>query len=350
MALFKAALLLLLSCCLVQNASSFWYGHDISSILMLENSGQTYKDLNGVVRKSDAILQSGGMNSVRSRIWVNPKDGNYNLDYNLRLAKRVKAAGLSFYLDFHYSDTWADPSHQTIPAGWPNTLDPLLTQVYNYTKATITAFINQGTPVDIVSLGNEIRNGLLWPVGTTSSFSNIAKILNATAYAVKDASGNNQPKIMIHIDNGWNIDEQTYFYDSVQKTGAFSSSLYDIQGVSYYPFYGTGATLANLKVSLNTMVSKYAKDIVVAETNWPWNCPGVTLSEKNIPISPAGQITWVDDVITILNALPSGHGKGVYYWEPAWIGNAGLGSSCVSNLLFNNSGSALPSVNMYGSH
>jgi len=254
---------------------------------------------------------------------------------------------LVFYLDIHYSDTWADPSKQTIPSGWPTTLNPLLEQVYSYTKNVTASFVAQGTPLDIVSLGNEIRNGLLWPVGTTSSFSNIAKILNASSHAVKDGQPSNTPKLMIHIDDGYSSSEQTYFYDSLLGTGSFSASSYDIQGVSFYPFYGSGATLANLKSTLNTMISKYGKDIVVAETDWPINCPGVSLSEKNIPISPSGQVTWVDDINAIVNSLPNGRGKGIFYWEPGWISNANLGSGCVSNLLFNSTGAALPSVNMF---
>ena len=90
-------------------------GADISSLLMLEGKGQTYKTTAGATTPLEKILASSGVNSVRQRVWVNPSDGNYNLDYNLRLAKRVKAAGMSVYLDLHLSDTWADPGHQVRP-------------------------------------------------------------------------------------------------------------------------------------------------------------------------------------------------------------------------------------------
>jgi arabinogalactan endo-1,4-beta-galactosidase len=116
-------------------------------------------------------------------------------------------------------------------------------------------------------------------------------------------------------------------------------------GVSFYPFYGKSATLANLKSSLTALVNKLGKDVFIAETNWPEACSGVTLSEPSVPVSAAGQQTWVKDVVAVMNALPGGHGVGIcasawcavlgvaddaaaVYWEPGWIGNANLGSSC----------------------
>ena len=107
---------LLLAPCVVLGDTITYKGADISSLLMLEAKGQTYKTTGGVTTALEKILASSGVNSVRQRVWVNPSDGNYNLDYNLKLAKRVKAAGMSVYLDLHLSDTWADPSHQVCTA------------------------------------------------------------------------------------------------------------------------------------------------------------------------------------------------------------------------------------------
>jgi len=328
-----------------ESQANFYNGHDISSLLMLESQGKSWKGTDGKTEKLETILSSGGCNFIRSRIWVNPRDGNYNLDYNLRLAKRAKSAGLGFYLDFHYSDTWADPAHQTAPAGWPTEIGALSNQVYTYTKDVVKAFVDQGTVVDMASIGNEITGGLLWPTGKTSSFYNVSRLLHSAAFGVKD--GSSSTKIMIHIDNGWDAGRQTYFYDHVLAAGQLLSTDYDIQGVSFYPFYGTSATLSNLKSSLNTMISKYGKDVIVAETNWPVSCPGVALSEPSIPVSVGGQTTWMKDILSILGGLPGGHGKGVFYWEPAWLTNANLGSHCSSNLLFDSSGNAYSSVNMY---
>ncbi|KAI8577391.1 hypothetical protein K450DRAFT_266408 [Umbelopsis ramanniana AG] len=294
---------------------------------MLEAAGQKYY-VSGTQKKFDAIIQSAGANYVRSRIWVNPSDGYYNLAYNLALAKRAKALGLKFYLDFHYSG------------------NNLSWQVYNYTKSVVTSFVSQGTPVDMVAIGNEITNGLLWPTGSTSNWANIASILHSAAWGVKDAS-TTQPLIVVHTDNGWNQATQTWFYSNLMAQGTFLSTDFDIMGFSFYPFYGTSATLANLKATLNYMISTYGKDVIIAETDFPNSCSGVTLSESSIPISAAGQTTWVKDIVSLLEGLPNGHGKGVFYWEPAWVGNAGLGSSCTSALLVDSSGNTLSSINMY---
>ncbi|KAI8099289.1 arabinogalactan endo-1,4-beta-galactosidase [Halteromyces radiatus] len=327
-------------------SSSFYYGHDISSLPMLENKGQKYY-LNGAQEAFDKILISGGANFVRSRIWVNPSDGVYGLDYNLALAKRIKAEGLGFYLDFHYSDTWADPSAQTIPSGWPTDVSNLSWEVYNYTKATVEAFVAAGVHIDIVSIGNEINNGLLWPTGTSSSFSNIAQILHSAAWGVKDGDSSDTPYILVHTANGWDESTQTWFYSSLLAEGSFLLTDFDLIGFSFYPFYGTSATIQNLVTTANKMISLYGKDIVVSETDWPNSCSGVTLSDTSIPVSAAGQSTWVQDVVTAVKGLSSGKGKGVFYWEPGWVGNAALGSSCSSAILTDNSGNALSSVNMY---
>ncbi|KAM3581707.1 hypothetical protein VKS41_005869 [Umbelopsis sp. WA50703] len=333
--------------CLLSRASAatLYLGHDISSLPMLEATGQKYY-VNGTQKKFDAIIQAAGTNYIRSRIWVNPSNGDYNLAYNLALAKRASALGLKFYLDFHYSDTWADPSHQTIPAGWPTDIDDLSWQVYNYTKSVITSFVSQGTPVDMVAIGNEITNGLLWPTGNTSSWPNIARLLHSASWGVKDAS-TTQPLIVVHTDNGWNQATQTWFYSNLMAQGTFLSTDFDIMGFSFYPFYGTSATLANLKTTLEYMISTYGKDVIIAETDFPNSCSGVTLSESNIPVSAAGQTEWVGDIISLLEALPDSHGKGVFYWEPGWVGNAGLGSACTSALLVDSSGNTLSSINMY---
>jgi len=93
-------------------AALTYKGVDWSSTLMLENSGKSFKTTSGTTEPFETILRASGVNTVRQRLWVNPADGNYNLAYNVKLAQRAKAAGLEVYLDMHFSDTWADPSHQ----------------------------------------------------------------------------------------------------------------------------------------------------------------------------------------------------------------------------------------------
>jgi len=207
--------------------------------------------------------------------------------------------------------------------------------------------------VDIYSIGNEIDNGLLWPIGKTPNYDNIAMLLKQASLGIKAGMSTTNPsKILIHISSGWDIWHQSTFYDGVFQTNSFSLDDFDIQGVSYYPFYGTGATLANLNESLTSMANKYKKQIVVAETDWPYACPnGPVLSEPSIPISAAGQLEWVHDILDVVEHVPMGLGIGLFYWEPAWIGNAGLGSKCSDALLFNatshDKGTARSSINFW---
>lgn len=226
---------------------------------------------------------------------------------------------------------------QTTPSSWSTTdINTLTWQVYNYTLEVCNTFASNNLDVSIVSIGNEIRNGLLWPLGKTSSYTNIAKILHSAAWGVKDSDLSTTPKIMIHLDNGWSWDQQKYFYDTVLASGsALVSSDFDYIGVSYYPFYNSAATLASLKTSLTNLKSNYGKGVVVVETNWPYSCPSPAYSFpsdlKDIPFSVAGQETFLQRLGDVVEAAG---GLGIYYWEPAWVDNAGLGSSCDDNLFF----------------
>ncbi|KAI0600138.1 family 53 glycosyl hydrolase [Biscogniauxia sp. FL1348] len=324
-------------------------GADWSSVVVEEKSGISYTTSSGTSQSLEKILADSGVNTVRQRIWVNPSDGNYNLDYNLQLAKRAKAAGLEIYLDLHYSDTWADPAHQTIPSGWPTAIDDLAWQVYNYTLDVANQFAAAGISPSIISIGNEIRAGLLWPTGTTSNFYNIAQLLHSGAWGVKDSDLTTQPRIMIHLDNGWDWETQKWFYTSVLAEGPLVESDFDMMGVSYYPFYNSAATLASLKTSLTNMASTWGKEIVVAETNWPTSCSSPAYAFPSdltsIPFSAEGQTTFVQKVAAVVAGVSNG--VGLFYWEPAWVDNAGLGSSCESNTMFSYPGKALSSLNVF---
>ncbi|KAL2178483.1 family 53 glycosyl hydrolase [Thermothelomyces heterothallicus CBS 202.75] len=185
------------------DAALTYRGVDWSSVVVEERAGVSYKNTNGNAQPLENILAANGVNMVRQRVWVNPADGIYNLDYNIAIAKRAKAAGLGVYIDFHYSDTWADPAHQTTPAGWPSDIDNLSWKLYNYTLDAANRLQNAGIQPTIVSIGNEIRAGLLWPTGRTENWANIARLLHSAAWGIKDSSLSPKPKIMIHLDNGW---------------------------------------------------------------------------------------------------------------------------------------------------
>ncbi|KAJ9197044.1 CAZyme family GH53 [Paecilomyces variotii] len=318
-------------------------GADISSLLVEEAAGIIYDDIDGQELPLETILARHGVNSIRQRIWVNPENGTYGPEYNLKLARRMVQVGMSVYLDMHLSDTWADPQHQTTPAAWSTTdINVLTAQVYNYTLSVSNAFAENNLPLEIISIGNEIRNGLLWPLGSTDHFHNIATLLHSASQGIKDSNLNPQPQIMIHLDNGWDWDAQSYFYSTVLSEGPLTDLDFDLMGVSYYPFYGSNATLSALRDSLKNMHSTFKKPVVVVETDWPVSCPspeyGFPADLESIPISVKGQEIFVEDVADVVRDTEEG--LGVYYWEPAWVGNAALGSSCSDNLMVGDNSTA----------
>ncbi|KAK4460799.1 family 53 glycosyl hydrolase [Cladorrhinum samala] len=333
------------------NAALTYKGVDWSSVLVEEKAGVQYKNANGQVQPLERILADNGVNTVRQRVWVNPRDGNYNLDYNLALARRAKAVGLGVYIDYHFSDTWADPAHQDIPSGWPQDIENLSWKLYNYTLEASNKFQDNGIQPTIISIGNEITPGLLWPTGRTNNWGNIARLLHSAAWGIKDSRLNPKPKIMIHLDNGWNWETQKNWYTNVLKQGSFELSDFDMMGVSFYPFYSASAGLESLRTSLKNMASNWNKEVAVVETNWPTSCPNPKYQfpsdVRSIPFSEAGQVQYVTKVADVVKSV--NRGVGLFYWEPAWVHNAGLGSSCAENTMFAYPGQARSSLSVFRS-
>ncbi|KAJ3783581.1 glycoside hydrolase family 53 protein [Lentinula boryana] len=324
-----------------------YHGADYSSLVNLEDSGITYKD-SGTSEKFDTILANHGVNLARIRIWTSTNDADYSLDYGLALAERAVAAGMSLLIDLHYSDTWADPGDQATPSSWPTDLDGLNTEIYDYTNSLVTAFANQGTPIDFLQIGNEINSGILFPTGEISvnGYSPLSQLLHSAANGAHDAS--DSVKIVVHLANGWDGSAMSSFYEQIFIQGEFATTDFDVMGFSFYPFYDSAATYSALQSSLDNLVATYGKDVMIVETDWPssGSCSGVTLSE-DFAISTSGQESWVSGITEILAGLSDGHGLGVVYWEPGWIGNDGLGSGCSDNLVVDDSGNTLASIDLF---
>jgi len=193
---------------------------------------------------------------------------------------------------------------------------------------------------------------MLWPLGDINDGgdgpNNLARLLHSASTGIKDSTIAVQPKIMIHLDNGWKYETQEWWYDTVLGEGPLAATDYDIQGVSYYPFYNEDATLASLESSLTQMKSKYGKEVMVVETDWPTSCPDPKYAfpsdTKSITFTTGGQSTWVKDVA---EAVTAAGGDGLFYWEPFWIDNAALGSSCANNLMVGSNGKAQGSIAVF---
>ncbi|KAF9019493.1 glycosyl hydrolase 53 [Hymenopellis radicata] len=246
-------------------------GADISSLAILEASGQTYSD--GSTKPFETILTSHGANLARIRIWVS-NSSDYNLNYGVALARRAKAAGMSIMVDLHYSDTWADPGKQGIPSGWSTSLSSLNTQIYTYTLNVVQTFVDAGITPNFIQVGNEVNDGMLWPTGRISvnGYSPLSQLLHSAVSAVRTVSPST--KTVIHIANGWNKSAVQSFFQQIFIAGQLATGDVDVMGFSMYPFYDAGATLSALKSSLTNVVSLYGK----VASNLPLYChPNVAI-------------------------------------------------------------------------
>ena len=226
------------------------------------------------------ITREAGANYVRMRLWVSPPAGYSDLASDLALARQVRAAGMKIYLDIMYSDFWADPTKQNIPAAWAGQdLTQLTATVRSYTQQVISAFAGQGTPVDMVSIGNEIRNGILWPIGEVNCTSrggwdNLAQLLKAgVAGAQAGNPAGHKLLVMMHYDQGGDNALSSAFYTQLASLGV----PFDVIGLSYYPFFH--GAISAMRANVDKLATQFHKPIVIAETQYPW-----TLANGNNPI------------------------------------------------------------------
>ncbi len=268
-------------------------GADISFLPELEARGVKFSD-KGNQKDVFEILKDHGFNYIRLRIFKDPqKDNGYSpgkgfcdLAHTMEMAKRIKAAGMKFLLDFHYSDYWADPGKQFKPKAWEgkNFLQ-LQDSVYDYTKEVLLALKNQGTPPDMVQVGNEINHGMIWPEGHVRSFDSLAQLVFVGIQAVREVTPD--ASVMIHIALGGQNDESHFFLDNLVKRNV----PFDVIGLSYYPKWH--GTLADLKYNINNLAITYRKDIIVVE-----------YSQHK------------EAVNEIAFTVTGGRGKGTCIWEP----------------------------------
>jgi arabinogalactan endo-1,4-beta-galactosidase len=278
-----------------------------------------------------AILQEHGTQYIRLRVWVNPADGYHNQQEILKVSQRAHALGLAVLVDFHYSDTWADPGHQAKPAAWASYTVPQLTQaVYDHTFAVCSAMAAQGTPPAIVQIGNEINSGILFPDGSDwnpPNWNNLAGFLTAGASAVKACAPH--ARVMLHLANGGDNGTFRWWFDHITALGV----PFDIIGTSYYGYWH--GSLGDLQANLNDVSARYGKDVVVVETAYPFtlndadgfpNLIGLPSQlVAGYPATPAGQAANLRDVLSIVRAVPNGHGLGAFYWDATWTAVPGNG-------------------------
>lgn len=355
----KAGCLVLFACAVLNAYSAdFLAGADFSLLKFFEDRGVVYKQ-NGQPLDGLAILKSNGVNCVRLRLFTSTSGQaqsdpyNYinNLDYTIPLALRVKAAGLQFLLDFHYSDSWADPQKQNKPAAWTNlTFVQLQQQMRDYNSNAIAAFKAAGAMPDYVQIGNEITGGILWPDGhvsgdTNASWANLGKLVKSAIQGVQDASGASPPKIMIHIDRGGDWATTKWFFDNLLN----QQVPFDVIGESYYPWWH--GDLAALSNCLNNAAQRYHKPIVVAETAYPWtnSVPASYNPNLGIPMTSTGQDEFTVALASIVKGIPGGLGAGIFWWGTEYVHVNGYNlASFDKTSFFDFNGNALPVVGVFG--
>jgi len=331
-------LLILLGIVSNLNASDYAVGADVSFLKAAEEGGQVFKD-NGQAKPGLEIFKDHGYNWVRLRLFHTPTDLPNNLEYTLAMAKAAKKLGFHILLDFHYSDTWADPAKQFTPKAWTGMSHAQLTKaVADYTRDTIAAFQAAGALPDMVQIGNEIIHGMLWPDGKLpENWDNFADLIKAGIRGVEDGAGNGpHPGIMIHIDRGGDKATTKYFFDKLNSYHV----QYDVIGQSYYPWWH--GSLNDLRENMIFMAEEYKKDIIVVEAAYDWRPTEYTKRPGPFPESPEGQKQFLEEVNRVVQETPNGLGKGVFWWEPAV-----QPSPIYSRGMFDDQGNALPVITVF---
>jgi len=318
--------------------NDFAVGADLSSMAQAERNGPAFKE-NGQPKPGLALFKDHGYNWIRLRLFHTPSRLPNNLDYTIALAKDAKRLGYLFLLDFHYSDTWADPQKQFIPQAWSKTShEELVEAVCNYSRDSVAAFREAGAMPDMVQIGNEIIGGMLWPNGKLpGNWSNFADLVKAGIRGVHAGAGDGpQPRIMIHIDRGGDKNKTKWFFDHCKEY----SIDFDVIGQSYYPWWH--GSLKDLEENLTFMASEYDKDIMLVEVAYNWRPAEYRTRPGPFPETPEGQKEFLESVKrTVLNT-PGGHGKGIFWWEPA-VGRGGV----ASRGMFDDEKNALPVITVF---
>lgn len=313
-------LILLISYC-YGYAQTFSKGGDVSWLPQMEATGYKFYDNNGIETDCLQLLKDKGMNTVRLRVFVNPSSdktkGHCSPAETVAMAVRAKAVGMRIMINFHYSDSFADPGQQTKPAAWASyTVTQLSDAVYDHTYTVLNDLKTAGVTPEWVQIGNEIPGGMLWPEGKTTNWSQLAQFLNRGYDATKAINSN--IKVIIHLDQGNSSSKFRIFFDNAKTRGV----KYDVIGMSYYPYWlgqknelllDYNQTIVALETNLKDMVTRYGKEVMVVEVGGEDNRARNTYD-------------MLKAVIAAVKRVPNNKGLGVIYWEPqgqrSWSGYA----------------------------
>lgn len=343
-------------------------GADVSSIVKAEALRAAYYTdrCSGASCKRQTpalkILSEHGATHARARVWVDSADGYHERDDVVKLARCAKNSKLELFVDLHYSDTWADPGRQTKPAAWADlSFEALEDAVYDHTYDVCTSIRDAARAPAMIQLGNEINSGMLWPDGHTwdpPNWENLGRLLNAGAAAVRDCSPHT--RVVLHLADGGDNGLYRWWFDNIVAQGVD----FDVIAASYYGYWH--GSLGDLQQNLFDIAERYDRDVMVAETAYPFTLAGeddhpnlIGLPEQLVegyPATPEGQAANLRDVLSIVRAVPGGRGLGAFYWEATWTAVPGngwdpaapsSGNPWENQALFDFSSRALPAMSEF---
>lgn len=283
----------------------FAKGADIGWLSQMEATGYQFKDTDGTNKNCLQLLKDRGINTVRLRVWVNPSshpiNGHCSKDETVAMAVKAKNLGMRIMINFHYSDSWADPEQQNKPEAWStHTFSELLNDVSQHTQDVLVALKDAGITPEWVQVGNEIPGGLLFPEGSYTHFNQMVQLLNKGYDATKLIFPNS--KVVIHLDKGNNNSLYRWFFDQAVANGL----KFDVIGASFYPYWlNTNYTtiIADLENNLKDMAIRYNKEVMVVEVGGNYE----QVQDTKIMLTA---------VIQAVKNVPNNKGLGVIYWEP----------------------------------
>lgn len=306
--------LTILFCCLctlstlkAQQKETFWLGADISGTTEQEARGVQLRNVKGEPRECTALMYELGLNAIRLRVWVHPRDGFCAKDDVVRMARRAKDWGMALMIDFHYSDWWADPGQQNIPAAWKDmTYGQMKQALADHTREVLTAIKRAGVEVCWVQVGNETTNGFLWPMGRAKNhMRQYAGLTDAGYEAVKQVFP--KAEVIVHLDGAYDPHRYDFIFDGLLRYKA----RFDMIGLSVYPYWDIRGkhtqtwqeTVEKATANINRLWDKYHKPLMVVETG----------AEAKKP-EEGKQI--ISAIIDAARNKTLGHCRGVFYWAP----------------------------------
>ena len=333
-------------------SDQFINGVDISMLKQVEENGGVFYE-NGNQIDPIQIFKDNGINTARIKIWHTPSLNYNNLESVLEIADRANSAGLDLLLDFHYSDTWADPSSQTKPSAWVDlTFEILCDSIEQYSRHVITKLKNQNTLPKYVQIGNETDCGLLWPDGyvcdesnNDSQWNKLGALFMHAIDGVNSALDTQDTiKIISHVSS-----EGNWFFNNLIGQGVDI----DILSISYYPMWH--GTLSDLNQNMDELGNEFQKPVLIVETAYPFtlqwndntnNILGLeTQLLEDYEASEEGQFSFLHDLITLVDE--NDHGSGICYWAPDWISTNQFGSPWENQALFDFDGELLDAISVF---